>query len=120
MLARRIEVEAVRADGSIFPVEFSLTRTLGGHRPLFTAYLRDITTRRREQARLREGEARFSTIANAIPQLAWMTGPDGAIIWFNQRWYEYTGTNFDDMRGWGWKSVHHPDHVERVEPPSAR
>ena len=115
VLARRIEVEAVRADGSIFPVEFSLTRTLGGHQPLFTAYLRDITTRRREQARLREGEARFSTIANAIPQLAWMTDSDGAIIWYNQRWYDYTGTTANDMRGWGWKSVHHPDHVERVD-----
>ena len=115
VLARRIEVEAIRGDGTVFPVEFSLTRTLGGEQPLFTAYLRDITTRRREQARMREGEARFSTIANAIPQLAWMTAGDGSIVWYNQRWYDYTGTSFDDMRGWGWKSVHHPEHVERVE-----
>ena len=115
VLARRIEVNAIRGDGSVFPVEFSLTRTLGGEHPLFTAYLRNITERRKDQSRMRESEARFSTIANAIPQLAWMTAPDGEIVWYNSRWYEYTGTKFDDMRGWGWRSVHHPDHIERVE-----
>lgn len=30
------------------------------------------------------------------------------------RWYEYTGTTFKDMEGWGWRKVHHPDHVDRV------
>ena len=115
VLGRRVEVDAVRADGTVFPVELSITRTTGGRRPLFTAYLRDITVRRREQTRVREGEARFRTIANAIPQLAWMTDPTGAITWYNQRWYDYTGSDFEAMRGWGWKSVHHPDHLDRVE-----
>ncbi|MFX9023801.1 PAS domain-containing protein, partial [Acinetobacter baumannii] len=28
---------------------------------------------------------------------------------------EFTGTNFAEMRDWGWRSVHHPDHVADVE-----
>ncbi len=115
VLGRRTELDAVRLDGSRFPCEFSITQTADGPRPLFTCYLRDITVRRRDQVQLREGEARFRTIANAIPQLAWVTDAMGAVVWYNQRWYDYTGTSFAEMAGWGWKSVHHPDHVERVE-----
>ena len=63
---------------------------------------------------LAESEARFRTIADSIPQLAWMADEDGNIYWFNQRWYEYTGTTLEDMRGFGWQAVHHPDDVSRV------
>ncbi len=63
---------------------------------------------------LAESEARFRTIADSIPQLAWMADEDGEIYWFNQRWYEYTGTTLEDMRGFGWQAVHHPDDVSRV------
>ena len=115
VLGRLMEIGSARADGTRFPLELSITRTAEGDRPLFTAYLRDITARRAEQRRLRSSEARFRTIANAIPQLAWMTDSTGAIVWYNQRWYDYTGTTPEAMAGWGWKSVHHPDHVERVE-----
>ncbi len=70
--------------------------------------------RRRAEEALRESEAKFRTLADNIAQLAWMTGPDGAIDWYNRRWYDFTGTTPEDMRGWGWKRVHHPDHVDRV------
>ena len=60
------------------------------------------------------GEEDFRNLANLIPQLAWIAAADGSIFWYNQRWYDYTGTTFQEMRGWGWQAVHHPDHVERV------
>jgi two-component system cell cycle sensor histidine kinase/response regulator CckA len=66
-----------------------------------------------EQA-LRESEERFHTLADNISQLAWMADAEGSRFWYNRRWYEYTGTRFEEMQGWGWKTVHHPDHVERV------
>ena len=65
-------------------------------------------------AALAESEARFRTIADSIPQLAWMADKDAMIYWFNQRWYDYTGTTLEDMRGMGWQAVHHPDDVGRV------
>ena len=67
-----------------------------------------------EQKALRESEERFQAMANGMPQLAWMAEPDGSIFWYNQRWYEYTGTTFADMQGWGWQSVHHPDSLPAV------
>jgi PAS domain S-box-containing protein len=66
-----------------------------------------------EEAR-RESEERFRTLANNIPQLAWMANEKGYVFWYNDRWFDYTGTNLEQMRGWGWQKVHHPDHVKRV------
>ncbi|HEY2845435.1 MAG TPA: PAS domain S-box protein [Bryobacteraceae bacterium] len=63
---------------------------------------------------LREGEERFRTLANNISQLAWMTDEKGSISWYNQRWFDYTGTTLETMAGWGWKAVHHAEHVQRV------
>ena len=79
-----------------------------------TAIRSDAQTRRADQI-ARESEARFRTIANNIPQLSWMTDSGGSIVWYNQRWYDYTGTSLPEMAGWGWRKVHHPDHIERVE-----
>jgi PAS domain S-box-containing protein len=74
----------------------------------------DISDRRLAENLLRESEERFETMVNGIPQLAWMAEADGSIFWYNQRWYEYTGTTFDAMKGWGWQSVHHPDTLAEV------
>ena len=63
---------------------------------------------------LRASESQFRTLANSIPQLAWIADPDGSIFWYNQRWYDYTGTNLEEMHGKGWHKVVHPDHLARV------
>ncbi len=67
-------------------------------------YFLDITNKKRVQG----SEAELRALADSIPQLAWMAHPDGEIFWYNRGWYEYTGTTFEDMQGWGWKSVHDP------------
>ena len=59
-------------------------------------------------------EELFRTLADNISQLAWMADSNGWIFWFNRRWYEFTGTTLDEMQGWGWTNVHHPEHVDRV------
>ena len=74
----------------------------------------DITAREAADAILRESERQFHALAESIPQLAWIMDAKGYIFWYNQRWFDYTNTNLDDMKGWGWKSVQHPDEVDRV------
>jgi PAS domain S-box-containing protein len=77
-----------------------------------------IEERRAELARieqtLAEREREFTLMADTIPQLAWMGDENGYIFWYNRRWYEFTGTALDDVAGWNWMSVHHPDHLDRV------
>ena len=63
---------------------------------------------------LLESEEHFHTMANAIPQLAWIAHPDGYIYWYNEQWYSYTGTKQEQMEGWGWQSVHDPEVLPKV------
>jgi PAS domain S-box-containing protein len=70
--------------------------------------------RRATRAEAAAREQQFRTLANSISQLAWMADGDGYIFWYNDRWYDYTGTTLEEMQGWGWQKVHHPNEVERV------
>jgi PAS domain S-box-containing protein len=63
---------------------------------------------------LRENEAQFRSLANSIPQLAWMANPDGSVFWLNQRWHDYTGMSVEDMAEKGWKAIVDADHVDQV------
>lgn len=55
---------------------------------------------------------RFRTLADNIPQLAWMADTKGTLYWYNKRWYDYTGTTPADMENDGWKKVHDPEYLE--------
>ena len=63
---------------------------------------------------MEESEERFRTLADNIAQLAWMADAEGWIFWYNRRWFDYTGTTLEEMQGWGWEKVHHPEHIARV------
>jgi PAS domain S-box-containing protein len=112
----RDQGERLRKDGSRFWADVVITAlwdeigTLRG----YAKVTRDITEQRRAQEALTESEARFRGLADNISQLAWMADGSGYVFWYNRRWFEYTGTSLDDMMGWGWRRVHHPEHVDRV------
>jgi PAS domain S-box-containing protein len=58
-----------------------------------------ITERVEAERASRKSEAQFRTLADSIPQLAWMADAAGSIFWYNQRWFEYTGASPEDMQG---------------------
>ncbi len=67
MLDRRIEVQALRADGSAFPAELAISRVDVPGPPVFTACIRDITERQRAETALREAEQRYRTLVEQLP-----------------------------------------------------
>lgn len=76
--------------------------------------IRDITEEKNHEEELKKSEEQFSTLADNMENLAWLADGDGWIYWYNKRWLEYTGLSLEEMQGWGWQKVHHPDHVERI------
>jgi PAS domain S-box-containing protein len=65
VLDRRIEIDAMRSDGTCFPVELAITRIDVPGAPMFTGYVRDITERRRAEEELRASRARIVDSADA-------------------------------------------------------
>jgi PAS domain S-box-containing protein len=76
--------------------------------------VRDVTERAFADERLRASEERFRELANNIDQFVWTCDRLGYATWYNDRWYQYTGTTFAAMKDEGWTRVVHPAHVERV------
>jgi diguanylate cyclase (GGDEF)-like protein/PAS domain S-box-containing protein len=74
----------------------------------------NVTEQKLAEKKSQDSEARFHMLADHIAQFAWITDETGAHVWYNKRWFEYTGTTPEQMQGWGWQQVHHPDHIERV------
>jgi PAS domain S-box-containing protein len=100
--------ELLRAKVGVFTELHRKTRQL----ELLNRELEQRVEERTEQ--LRQSEEQFRTLANSIPQLAWMADAQGSIFWYNERWYDYVGAGKDEIEHWGWASLQHPDHVGRT------
>jgi PAS domain S-box-containing protein len=82
ILDRRIETTALRADGSEFPAELTVTRTGAPGSPTFTGYVRDVTERKRAEQELIASRARLVTASDAARQRVTRDLHDGAQQWF--------------------------------------
>ena len=74
----------------------------------------DVSEQVLARKKIEENEERFRTMADNIPNLAWMANADGWIYWYNKKWHDYTGTTPEEMEGWGWQSVHDPEVLPEV------
>jgi PAS domain S-box-containing protein len=54
----------------------------------------------------------FRQLVDALPQLVWIARADGYIEYYNRSCLNYTGMTHDELLGWGWQRVLHPDEVE--------
>ncbi len=69
----------------------------------------DITERKTYESALHASEGRLQTLADAIPQVVWTNDREGRAIYFNRRWYEYSGCSEEQSVGPGWMAIVHPD-----------
>lgn len=75
----------------------------------------DISELQAANTALKASEEKFKTLAEAMPQMAFIAGRDGEITYYNQRWYEYVN-GMEGTEGWGWKDkdILHPDDLQRT------
>ncbi|MDO8294292.1 MAG: EAL domain-containing protein [Gallionella sp.] len=69
ILNRRIEITALRRDGTEFPIELTITPIREGDRVIFTAYIRDITERKHAEDELRESRAFHQSVTEAMGEI---------------------------------------------------
>ena len=106
-VGRRVELPAIRADGTRFPVEVAIARIPTGGPPLFTAYLRDISERIRSERRrnvrllVTQALAQATTLSEAATTLLqgaceslgwdagaiWTRGPDADALQLLRGWH---------------------------------
>ncbi len=77
----------------------------------FATFNRDVTAAVRAERDLAESEARFRTLVDAMPQIAFIATARGRIIFLSRRWEEYTGCGTDPAICEGWMERVHPDDI---------
>ena len=103
-----------RNDGSIIDVEISSHALVLNGQPVRSVLAHDVTAEMRAERALRESEASFRGMAEAMPHIVWTARPDGARTYYNHRWYDYTGLAPEHTLGQGWQSMLHPEDREQV------
>ena len=63
----------------------------------------------RQEEQERERQLDWRSLTEALPQLVWSATPDGACDYFSTQWTEHTGVPEQDLLGWRWLAVLHPD-----------
>ncbi|MBC7512207.1 PAS domain-containing protein [Candidatus Saccharibacteria bacterium] len=81
---------------------------------IFSGTLIDITDRKEYEHVLYENESRLRFMADSMPQLVWITRADGYHEYYNQRWYDYTGTQPRTTDGDGWNDLFYPADQKRA------
>ncbi len=71
----------------------------------------DVTEAHDASQALREREARFRTLAEAMLNHVWTARPDGGLDWFNGRVYDYSGAGPGALDGDGWTRIVHADDL---------
>ncbi|WP_205510623.1 PAS domain S-box protein [Longitalea arenae] len=92
----------------------SMAKKRDGNPDYFIAVIQDISEQKRAEEEVKQSEEQFRTLADNIQNLAWMADSEGAIFWYNQRWYDYTGTTPPQMAVTDWESFHHPQYTDLV------
>jgi formate hydrogenlyase transcriptional activator len=62
--------------------------------------------------RRKKAEDRLQLMVDTTPAMLHSAKPDGHLDFFNRRWLEYVGRSLEEMSGWGWTNVIHPDDIE--------
>jgi PAS domain S-box-containing protein len=76
--------------------------------------IRDITERKQTAEALHASTERFRILSECTGEKIFTAQPNGEVDYFNQPWMEFTGLALEDLRGWSWTRLIHPDDVAEL------
>ncbi|OLY90653.1 PAS domain S-box-containing protein [Cnuella takakiae] len=74
----------------------------------------DITVQKKLEAEVGAHAGRIQQILDALPQKAWISNPDGAMEYFSEQWYTYTGLDKTGSLGLAWQGAIHPQDLPKL------
>jgi PAS domain S-box-containing protein len=77
--------------------------------------VQDITPRKLAEATLRQSEARFRALAQAVPNHVWTATADGQVDWVSDYTSDYVGLASHELIGDGWRRIVHPEDLPRLD-----
>jgi two-component system NtrC family sensor kinase len=115
MLGRRVELEAMRRDGAVFPVELAVNelRRPSGH--LVVAYMRDLTERRAAESARLDSEAKLRAFIENAPISVHIRDSDGRYVIANPQTARLFRRPLNEIIGRHPHEILPPDMVERAE-----
>jgi PAS domain S-box-containing protein len=79
------------------------------------AICRDLREQKRRSGELDAIGRRFQHLTNAMSHMVWIAKAEGDVVYFNERWTEYTGQPNESALGWGFSERIHPDDVDALK-----
>ncbi len=108
---RRLEVNAVRADGTLFPIELTVVPVQAGGQQLFTATMRDISERRWTERALRDSEARARATFEQAAVGVLQQGENRRFLRVNQTLCAMLGYDRDEFLALSADALVHPEDI---------
>jgi PAS domain S-box-containing protein len=62
-----------------------------------------------------ENEPYFKMLAELMPSKVSNSDATGKVLYFNQKWLDYSGYNFEDLRDFGYHKIMHPDEIDEFK-----
>jgi PAS domain S-box-containing protein len=98
ILGKRVELSAMRADGSEFPVELAINQIAGSEPPMFTGTVRDIRIRRQAEEEREQAREQLQAILSGVADAVTAQAPDGSLLFANDAALELLGfESFEEL-----------------------
>lgn len=114
VVGRRVEVEALHADGHTFPVELSITDAQMEDRHYFVANLRDITVQKQTASDLKRAQASLEAIFNNIPAALYLRDRQDHLVMINNWGANFLGRKPEEMIGQDMARFREPQNTQGV------
>lgn len=99
ILDRRVELSALRRDGTEFPIEMTISAIEQGGKQSFAAFLHDITDRKRKEEDLRQSRLQLRMVADNMPTLISYVDTRECFLFTNRTFYEWFGRSPEQVPG---------------------
>ncbi len=115
ILGKAVEVEGLRKDGSLFPLEVTLSaQAVDGGRYRFTGFLRDTAARKQAMESLRESEEKFRALVETTSDWVWEVDKDAVYTYASPKVKEFLGYDPEEIIGTTPFDLMSPDEAQRV------